>query len=96
MLPWFHGKTLEAGSRCSATECQSQGHLLSGEEVHTLGRWFNPQLMRLLPTDVDEQAGVRGARFNHDRAQMPMISVKYFNSSQTFKISSNLITVRVN
>ena len=73
MLQRLHGAPAEIGSGSGAAERAREGDLLGGEEVHTVGGRIDFELMRFFPADVDEQVGVRGARFNHDRAQMPMI-----------------------
>ena len=75
MLQRLHGASSKAGTRGGAAECARQGHLLSGEAVYTMGWWIDFELVRQLPVDVDEQVRVRGARIDHDRAQMPLSNI---------------------
>ena len=48
-----------------------------------MGGRLDSQLLRLIPVDVDEQAGVRGAWRHHDRTQMPL----------NFTMSANLFLI---
>ena len=72
MLPRIYGEIAKAGAGGRPTERARQSNLICREALHTLGWRLYPELVRLLPTDVDEQVGVRGARLDYDRAQMPL------------------------
>ena len=67
-----------AGTNASSGTLVSsnQGDFCRREEVHSMDGWFYSQLSGLVPADVDEQVGVRGAWCYHDRAQMPMKDIR--------------------
>ena len=75
MLQRLHGAPSKVGTRGGATERAREGHLLGGEALYAMGWWIDFELVRQLPVDVDEQVRVRGARIDHDRAQMPLSNI---------------------
>ena len=66
MLQRLLGETAEVGARSGPAASASQSHFVGREEVHTVDGRLHSQFTRLIPADVDEQAGVRGARRDND------------------------------